>query len=226
MTRPSLIVMLTYHDRTVMDAAQIFEQCRNSPAQYWGFKEEGLPMPQMKALFSTMKELGKKTVLEVVAYTETECLEAARIAIDCGCDILMGTLYFDSVRDLCKAHGLQYMPFVGTVSGRPSVLSGTVEQIVAQAHQLLQKGVDGFDLLGYRYTEDPTELIRQFVAQVPAPVCVAGSINSYERLDEICEISPWAFTVGGAFFENRFGETFSGQVETVTRYVAKEPQYV
>jgi len=40
--------------------------------------------------------------LEVVAYTEKECIEGAKMAVECGCDILMGTIFFDSVNELCK----------------------------------------------------------------------------------------------------------------------------
>ena len=69
---PELIVMLTYNDLTVRHASDIFEQCKNSKAAYWGFKEEGLPLEEMKALFGRMKACGKKTGLEVVAYTEDE----------------------------------------------------------------------------------------------------------------------------------------------------------
>ena len=147
---PNLIVMLTHHDRTVPNAAEVFEACRSSRAQYWGFKEVGLPPDQMKALFSAMRARGKTTVLEVVAYTEAACLRGAAIAAECGCDILMGTVFYDSVNAFCKSANLRYMPFVGTISGRPSVLEGSVEEMIAQAREYLQKGVSGIDLLAYR----------------------------------------------------------------------------
>ena len=170
---PELIVMLTHNDRTVADAAEIFEACKDSKAQYWGFKEEGLPLDQMKQLYARMKACGKTTFLEVVAYTEAECLRGAEMGVECGVDILMGTLYFPSVHEYCKEHQLRYMPFVGKITGRPSVLEGTIDGMIAEAKGLLEKGVDGFDLLGYRYTGDAVELNRRFVAEVPAPVCLA-----------------------------------------------------
>lgn len=215
----NLIVMLTHRDRTVPNAPEIFARCRNTPAEYWGFKEEGLPLPAMQALFAQMKACGKKTALEVVAYTEAEGLHGAQMAADCGCDLLMGTMYSDAILAFCQAHGLRYMPFVGIVTGRPSVLEGTPEQMIRQAQEGLRKGVFGFDLLGYRYTGDKTDLIRRFVAAVDAPVCVAGSVDSFQRLDEIKAIAPWAFTIGSAFFEEKFGPDFAGQIETVCRYM-------
>lgn len=218
---PNLIVMLTHHDRTVPDAAAIFQACAHSRARYWGFKEVGLPLEQMKELYGAMRACGKTTVLEVVAYTEAECLSGARIAAECGCDILMGTSFFDSVNDFCKSAGLRYMPFVGTITGRPSVLEGSIEDMIAQARSYLEKGVSGIDLLAYRYTGDPEALIRAFVAAVDAPVCLAGSIDSFSRLDSVRRAGAWAFTIGGAFFENCFGGTFAQQIDKVCRYIQK-----
>lgn len=215
MRYPQLIVMLTHHDHTVVNAPEIFEACKHSKAQYWGMKEDGLPFDQTKALFASMKACGKTTVLEVVAYTEAECLHGAQLAVACGCDILMGTLFFDSVNDYCKEHGMKYMPFVGRISQRPSVLEGTVEEMLQDAEAYLKKGVYGLDLLGYRYTGDAEALISQFVSQVDVPVCVAGSINSLERVDLVAQASAWAFTIGGAFFENKFGSDFAEQIDRV-----------
>lgn len=212
--------MLTYNDRTVENAYEIFRQCRNTKAEYWGFKEEGLPIDKMAELYTYMKKQGKTTVLETVAYTEEECLRGAEIAVQCGCDILMGTVYFDSVNHYCKQHGsIKYMPFVGNIENRPSVLSGTAEEMLQDASEYLKKGVFGFDLLGYRHTGNASALIQSFVSQVNAPVCVAGSINSYSKIDEVCRAGAWAFTIGSAFFDHRFGNRFDEQVDKVCQYL-------
>ena len=166
-----------------------------------------------------MKACGKKTALEVVAYTEAEGLRGAQMAADCGCDLLLGTVYSDAILALCQAHGMRYMPFVGQVRGRPSALEGTAEQMIRQAQACLQKGVFGFDLLGYRYRGDAGALIRRFVAAVPAPVCVAGSVDSLPKLDELRDIAPWAFTIGSAFFDEKFGPGFAAQILRVARYL-------
>ena len=217
-----LIVMLTQNDHTVDNAYEIFEQCKDSKAQIWGFKEKPLPFEQMYELYAYMKKCGKTTVLEVVAYTEEECIKGAQTAVKCGCDILMGTVFFDSVNEYCKKNKIKYMPFVGRVKGRPSVLGGSIDGMVAEAEEYLEKGVFGFDLLGYRYTGDACELNRQFVTRVKAPVCIAGSVDSFGRLDELKKISPWAFTIGGAFFENKFGVSFKEQINRVCDYIACE----
>lgn len=218
---PELIVMLTWHDYTVENAAQVFEQCKNSKAKFWGFKEHPLPLDQMKALYAHMKECGKTTFLEVVAYSEQEGLEGARIAAACGCDVLMGTKFFDSINDYCHEHGIKYMPFVGKVTGRPSVLEGTIEGMIAEARSYIERGAYGIDLLGYRFTGDAVALNEAVVAGTGAPVCLAGSIDSYERLDQVRNAAPWAFTIGGAFFENKFGDSFVEQVNKVCDYMSQ-----
>ena len=224
MGTPELIVMLTHNDYTVPNAPAVFELCKELPVKYWGAKEQGLPFGELKRLYAAIRESGKIGILEVVAYTEQECLESARVAQACGCQILLGTMYFDSVRDFCQQAGLRYMPFVGQVSRRPSVLEGSLEKMVAQAQAYVQKGVDGFDLLGFRH-EDGYALSREFVAQASAPVCLAGSVNSFDRLEEVKRIAPAYFTIGGAFFENRFGQGIPQQIQAVCDYMT-QPQPV
>ena len=219
---PELIVMLTHNDHTVKNAYKIFEQCKNSTAIFWGFKEKGLPLEQMKDLYAYMKEFGKTTVLEVVAYTEEKGMEGAKMAVECGCDILMGTIFSDSINGFCKENNLKYMPFVGKVTGRPSILKGTIEGMIDEANKYLKKGVYGLDLLGYRYVGDAVALNKKFISQVNAPVCLAGSIDSYKRLDEVKAFGSWAFTIGGAFFENKFGKTHNEQINKVCEYIKED----
>mgnify|MGYP003285965875 FL=1 len=159
----------------------------------------------------------KKTFLEVVEYTEEEGLERAKIALECGCDILMGTLFYDSINEFCKSNNLKYMPFVGQVEDRPSILKGSIDEMINEA-----KGVYGIDLLGYRYEGNPEELNEKIVSNVNAPVCIAGSINSYEQLDKIKKIKPGAFTIGSAFFDNKFGNDFGEQINNVYDYIKNE----
>ncbi|MFS9303497.1 hypothetical protein [Streptococcus mitis] len=221
MNSPKLIVMLTHNDHTVENASEIFESCKNSKAQYWGFKEKPLPISEMKSLFSRMKSCGKTTFLEVVEYDEESGLHGAKIAKECGCDILMGTVFFDSINQFCKENNMKYMPFVGQITNRPSILEGSIEDMISEAKEYLAKGVYGFDLLGYRYTGDPVKLNNAFVQAIEAPVCLAGSVDSYERLDEVIDTNPWAFTIGSAFFEKKFGTEIHEQINNVCNYIEK-----
>ncbi len=216
---PKLIVMLTYNDRTVKNAFELFEEGRGSKAEYWGFKEEGIPFDEMKRLYTYMKECGKTTVLEVVAYTETEGMRGAELAAECGCDFLMGTSFSEKINGFCNAHNLKYLPFVGEVTGRPSILGGGIESMIKEARSCIGKGAFGVDLLGYRYVGDAAKLNSSLVLGVSGEVCIAGSVNSFERLDEVKEASPWAFTIGSAFFENKFGNGFKEQIDMVCDYM-------
>lgn len=222
---PNLIVMLTTDDYTSADAYNIFECCKYSNAEYWGMKEAPLPVSDMKKLYSYMKKYNKKTILEVVSYNEKECIDGAKIAVECNCDILMGTYFFDSVNEICIEKNIRYMPFVGEVTERPSVLNGDIDEMIEQAYALQKKGVYGFDLLGYRYTGNQQTLINKFICAVNAPICIAGSIDNFEKLDFIRSSSPWAFTVGSAFFKNKFDGTFCEQINKVCEYIQNNDVY-
>lgn len=219
---PELIFMLTYNDETVSHARDVILQCQSSKVQYWGMKERPLPFEEMKALYEILKSCGKTTFLEVVTYTEAEGLLGAKLAAACGVDILMGTVFSDTINDYCKQQGLKYMPFVGDISGRPSVLNGSLEEMISEAKGYLAKGVFGIDLLGYRYTGNAVALNQAFVEAVDAPVCLAGSIDSVKRLEEVRAAAPWAFTIGSAFFNHKFPGTICEQLDYICDYMKGE----
>jgi hypothetical protein len=215
---PNLIVMLTQNDRTVANAAEIFKQCSDLPVVCWGFKDVGLPAWEMKALLNLMKEAGKTTFLEVVTYSEEACMSGARLAVDYGFDYLMGTLYSDSVWAYLKHEGIRYLPFVGHVHGSPSILEGKADDIVAEAKNLMEKGIIGFDILAYRHISEPETLARRFCAEIPESVTViAGSINSADRIGFMRRIGAWGFTMGSALFAGDFvkGGSFRENLEEV-----------
>lgn len=222
--RPEIIVMLTHHDVTVQNAMEVFETCKDLPVKFWGFKNVGLPKDQMKALTAAMKAAGKTTFLEVVTYDEESCMDGAKTAVECGFDCLMGTLYYESVHNYLKEQGLTYMPFVGKVSGSPSILEGTNEEIIQNAKDLMAKGIKGFDILAYRHVVDGEKLAREFCAAVDAQICIAGSINSYGRIDTMFDIGPWTFTMGSALFEKKFvpDGDFRTNLKAVADYMAKK----
>ncbi len=198
-----IIIMLTHNDQTVKDALQVFEQCKDLPIDFWGFKDVGLPREEMKTLIDAMKAAGKTTFLEIVTYSEQECMNGAKLAVELGFDYLMGTLFFDNVYNYLKTQKIKYLPFCGTVSGSPSILEGSFDDIIADAQQMIDKGVDGIDLLAFRHKQG-AELAREYCSRVKAPVVIAGSINNYERIEFINEINPWAFTMGSALFTANF----------------------
>jgi hypothetical protein len=220
---PALITMLTHHDETVRDAFEVFDLCADLPAEHWGFKDVGLAQAEMKRLVQRMKSRGKTTFLEVVTLTEAECLDGAKLALECGFDYLMGTVFYPSVLSLMEGKTTRFFPFVGKVSGHPSILEGTIPEIVNAGARMQAMGVAGFDLLAYRYTGDAEALAAAFVAGVGVPVVMAGSVDSFARLDALKRIRPWAFTIGSAFFEKKFvpGGSFRDQVVKVLAYMGR-----
>ena len=220
---PNLIVMLTYNDVTVKNASEVFHSCKDLGVTHWGFKNVGLSKEEMKQLAQDMKRAGKTTYLEVVTYDEESCLAGAKTAVECGFDQLMGTLYYPSVHEYLKEHAVGYKPFVGKVSGSPSILEGSFEEIIADAKQMMKKGIKGFDILAYRH-EKGEELAKSFCGAVNAEICIAGSISSFERIDTMFDIGPWAFTMGSALFESRYVPDggFRENLEAVVNYMEEK----
>lgn len=202
--KPEFILMLTHNDTTVREALNIFRECKDAPVLHWGFKDVGLPPDEMKTLVHEMKAAGKTTYLEVVSLSEAEGLRGAEIALEAGFDILMGTVFFDSIIEYLKGKPIKYYPFPGHVYSHPSILDGTIDEIVAHARFLESKGVQGMDLLSYRYVGNAPLLLREVVKATNIPIVSAGSIESYKRLAEVWQAGAWGFTIGSALFDKKF----------------------
>lgn len=220
--KPELIIMLTHNDVTVSNAAEVFDSCKDLPANRWGFKDVGLSKEEMIALNRAMKEAGKTTYLEVVTYTEEGCVEGAKLAGECGFDFLTGTVYYPSVDSVLKEYGLKYFPFPGKVGGSPVALTGTIEEIVADSVRLIEAGADGVDLTAYRYTDgNPLELAYAVGEKIGMDkLTIAGSVGNEERMDEMRKLGCHAYTMGSALFNANFvkGGTFRENLEYVLDY--------
>src|SRR5215216_6018099 len=202
--KPELIVMLTHQDQTVPDALEIFERVKDYPIKYWGFKDVGLPPEEMERVVAAMTDAGKITFLEVVSLSEEEGLRGASLAVDLGFDILMGTVFYPSIRAYLQDKPVRYYPFPGHVHSHPSILDGKIDDIVAHACELEEYGVHGLDLLTYRYNGEASHLLKKVVDATNIPIVSAGSIASFERIQEVWDAGAWAFTIGSAFFEKKF----------------------
>jgi len=101
------------------------------------------------------------------------------------------------------------------------VLEGSIDEIIAHAKSIKEKNVYGLDLLTYRYTGDPEELAQKFIKEIDLPVIIAGSINSFEKLEKVKKLNPWGFTIGSAFFDKKFvkGGSFKEQIERIVKYL-------
>jgi len=197
--------MFTHNDVTTEDALERFEEVKDLSIDYYGFKEIGLPEDKMKKLCDGIHSIGKKAFLEVVEYEENKISGPAKMAVDMGFDYLVGTIYYPSIWSIIDKK-IKYMPFCGKIYDRPSVLDGTITEVVEDAKRIEKEGVDGFDILAYRYKykDKVNNLIDALKSSISVPIISAGSINSFKRLDETIAQGVWAFTIGGAFYEKKF----------------------
>ena len=63
------------------------------------------------------------------------------------------------------------------------------------------------------YSIEPRDMFLGFIDQSTVD-------DSMERwLDEVKEAAPWSFTIGSAFFDNRFGGSFADQIDKVCDYM-------
>lgn len=220
MENTELIVMLTWHDVTVENAKEIFWEAKDAPAKYWGFKDVGLPTEQMKDLVRCMKENGKTTFMECLAHTEEELQKGIDIALECGFDVFLGGHYFEKTERYLAEHGLKHLPFVG--KRYDHMTHGKLEDLVAEAKSICKTTAYGINLATYRWADGkPEELFCAVRAAIDKPLSVAGSVSTYEQIDFLKKNGAWAFTIGGAFFEKKFGETFSEQIAAVSDYLKK-----
>jgi hypothetical protein len=222
--KPELIVMLTHQDKTVPDALELFQRAKDYPIKHWGFKDVGMSPEQMQRVVTSMKDAGKVTFLEVVSLSEEEGLRGARLAVDLGFDILMGTVFYPSIGNYLKDKLVRYYPFPGHVHSHPSILDGTIDEIVAHACELESYGAHGLDLLTYRYDGEAARLLKEVVEATNVPVVSAGSIASFERINEVWEAGAWGFTIGSAFFDKKFvpDGSFEDNVRAVAHWLEQQ----
>ena len=218
------IFMLTRNDRTVEDALQKLQTALSLGVRHIGFKDIGLPIKQLKSLNKAIKNGGSTAYLEVVSLDRDSEIASAKAAVEIGVDVLLGGTRVDDVLPLIKGTGIQYFPFPGRISGHPSVLEGSIEEIVASAQRMASRdGVHGLDLLAYRSREDVPALMKAVCAAVSKPVYVAGSIDTPERIAVVRESGAAGFTIGTAALDGKYpanGKDVPSQLAAIMRDLA------
>jgi NAD(P)H-dependent flavin oxidoreductase YrpB (nitropropane dioxygenase family) len=214
-----LIFMLTHHDRTVPNAAEVLDIVLDAGVGHVGFKDVGLPYAELRKLNERIKAAGATSYMEVVSLDHQSEVASARAARDMGVDALLGGTRPSAVLPVIAGTSIRYFPFAGQITGHPSRLEGSADDIVESARRhAAMEGVDGLDLLAYRASLAVPELMRRVCLAVGKPIIVAGSIDSPQRIREVADAGAWAFTVGTAAFEGRFEARQSGlrgQVEAI-----------
>jgi hypothetical protein len=213
------IFMLTHDDVTVADAPEVLDTLRDSGLRHVGFKDVGPPPEVLAEVAAAAHDAGMEVMLEVVSTEVEDELRSLRAARSIGVDWVLGGTHPERGAEILAGTDVRYCPFPGTVTGHPSVLSGEIETIAADAAQLTAiDGVHGVDLLAYRHrSADPVALTRAVVEAIDGPVIAAGSVASLEQIAALESVGAWGFTIGGAIFEHRLpgGPSVAGQVAAV-----------
>ncbi len=218
------IFMLTRNDRTVPDASQQLKTALGLGVRHIGFKDIGLPLEQLKGLNAAIKAGGATSYLEVVSLDRESEIVSAKAAAEIGVDVLLGGTRVDDVLPIIKGTGIQYFPFPGRITGHPSVLEGSIEDIVESAKAIAGRdGVHGLDLLAYRSAENVPELMKAVCAAVSKPVYIAGSIATPERIAVVQGVGAAGFTIGTAALDGKYpasGNDVPSQLTAIIRDVA------
>jgi hypothetical protein len=200
------IFMLTRDDRTLADAREVYASIAQSGVRHVGCKDVGLPREELAALMDDIKANGHTTHLEVVSESEQATLESARVAAEIGPDFLIGGTLIEPVQQVIAGTGIRFFPYVGQIVGHPCLLRGSIGEIADDARRAEQLGVDGINLLAYRYDGDVDALVEAVVDATSLPVIAAGSVDSPERIQALAERGVWAFTIGTAALDGKLVE--------------------
>ncbi|HEX5260060.1 MAG TPA: hypothetical protein VFW18_01185 [Gaiellales bacterium] len=192
------IFMLTRDDQTLADARAVYASIAESGVRHVGCKDVGLPRAELQALMEDIHGHGHTTHLEVVSETEEATLASARAAAEIGPDFLIGGTLIEPVQEIIAGTGIRFFPYVGQIVGHPCLLRGSIESIAEDARRAQELGVDGINLLAYRYDGDVDALVEAVVDATTLPVIAAGSVDSPARIQALAERGVWAFTIGTA----------------------------
>lgn len=214
------IFMLTKDDQTISNAREYVKEIVSEGVTHIGFKDIGLPLNELKQLAEDLRKEGVTVYLEVVSLDAESEKQSARVAMDLKVDYLLGGTRPEIIAPIIKDHPLKYYPFVGKIEDHPSILTGTITEIANHAQQISAiDGVDGLDLLAYRFTgKDVPLLISEVCKKSTKPVIVAGSIDRRERIEVVKATGASGFTVGTAAFGMEFPSSqigISGQIQSI-----------
>ena len=228
------IFMLTRNDQTIPNAMEVYEEIRDTGLRYVGFKDIGLPPASLAALAAAMRSDGREVFLEVVSEHAADEIRSVEASLEIGVDWLLGGTHpeealavLDQVGPPGSPGRPRYCPFPRRVIGHPSVLEGTIGEIAESARQLTARdGVDGLDLLAYRWAGDVRALVRAVSSAATGPVIAAGSVESGAQIRALEAAGAWAFTIGGAIFDRRLpaGPSVREQVECALELARAAPR--
>jgi hypothetical protein len=218
------IFMLTRDDRTIADAREVYASIADTGVRHVGCKDLGLESDELAALMDDIRANGHTSYLEVVSETEEATLASARVAAEIGPDYLIGGTLIEPVQEIIAGTQIKFCPYVGQVIDHPCLLRGSIDEIASDAQSAQARGVDGINLLAYRYDQDVDALVEAVVGATSLPVIAAGSVDSAERIRALEQRGVWAFTIGTAALEGKLvpGAPLERQLEYILDAAAGE----
>jgi len=206
--------MLTRDDETVPDARALYRSVSALGLGHIGCKDVGVPLEEVAALAGDARADGVSFHLEVVSETEEATLRSARAAAALRPDYLVGGTLVEPVQEVLRDTGIRFFPYIGRIVGHPCLLRGSIADICADARRVERAGVDGINLLAYRYDGDVRRLVAAVLETTDLPVLCAGSVDSLARIAELAELGVWGFTIGTAALDGRLveGADLAGQL--------------
>src|SRR5215212_8952519 len=219
------IFMLTRDDVTLRDAREVYASIAGTGVRHVGCKDVGLPREELAGLMDDIRSHGHETWIEVVSETEEDTLASARAAAEIRPDHLIGGTLIEPVQEILAGTGVKLWPYVGQIVGHPCLLRGSIDEIVADTRRATELGVDGINLLAYRYDGDVEALVRAVVGATDLPVICAGSVDSVERIAALERCGAWGFTIGTAALDGALVENapLSGQLQAALDAAAGAP---
>ena len=222
---PEFIFMLTRDDKTLPDALEVFRNVASVGVRHVGCKDIGLPESQLAEFLGEARASGASTYLEVVSMTPEDELRSAETAVRVRPDYLIGGTQVEDVQRIIAGSGMRYFPYIGRIVDHPCLLRGTIEEISEDARRVEALGVDGINLLAYRYDGDVPALVRVVSEKTSLPLICAGSVDSVARIEELASLGVWSFTVGTAALDGRFvpGGDLAAQLEAILAAAGAAP---
>jgi uncharacterized protein related to proFAR isomerase len=200
--------MLTHNDVTVPNALDTIEVVKETSLRCIGCKDIGLDFDQYHELFARMKNYGMQSFLEVVTFNEEDHFKGVNLALKIDANYLIGGMPQFTEKTMKyiqkRRSDLKYFPYIGEVVGHPCVLQGSIDQLIEDGKQAEELGVDGVNLLLYRYKGNQTALFNKVIETLKVPIIVAGNVSNFQQIDELKRRNIWGFTIGGAIFEGKF----------------------
>lgn len=214
--------MPTWYDITIYNVIDVFEEVKDSGIKHFGVKDIGPDEEVLADLVRRLRKAGMTVYMEIVRPTIEETISSVKMGIRLGVDHIIGGQFVEPVLEILKGTGIKFWPYVGKIVGHPCLLRGTIEEILEDAKKKEALGVDGINVLSYRYEGDVEKLVKSLKEAVSIPIIATGWINTLERIKKMAEIGVWGMTVGGTSILARKlvpGGTLSDQLKAALKVI-------